>query len=53
MHVILQCDPKVTQLLSDLRIELRLIANARPGGQLDPHLPVLNPPILGCYNYDS
>lgn len=43
----LQCDPKIAQLLSDLRVELRLIANSRPGGQLDPHLPVLNPPILG------
>jgi len=33
----------VVQLLA----ELRLVANARPGGQLDPHLPILNPPLLG------
>jgi len=37
----------VVQLLVDLRAELRLVANARPGGQLDPHLPILNPPLLG------
>ncbi|EZA62427.1 Cyclin-dependent kinase [Ooceraea biroi] len=54
-----ECDPKVAQLLSDLRVELRLIANSRPGGQLDPHLPVLNPPILdtsvphGPSNFDA
>ncbi|XP_011632902.1 cyclin-dependent kinase 12 isoform X2 [Pogonomyrmex barbatus] len=41
-----ECDPKVGQLLTDLRAELRLVANARPGGQLDPHLPILNPPLL-------
>lgn len=41
-----ECDPKVIQLLADLRAELRLVANARPGGQLDPHLPILNPPLL-------
>ncbi|XP_020291519.1 cyclin-dependent kinase 12 isoform X3 [Pseudomyrmex gracilis] len=38
------CDLKVVQLVTDLRAELRLVANARPGGQLDPHLPVLHPP---------
>lgn len=42
-----QCDLKVVQLLTDLRAELRLVANARPGGQLDPHLPVLHPPHSG------
>lgn len=47
MCIYLQCDPKVVQLLGDLRAELRLAANARPGGQLDPHLPILNPPLLG------
>lgn len=41
-----ECDSKVGQLLADLRAELRLVANARPGGQLDPHLPILNPPLL-------
>ncbi|EGI60357.1 Cell division cycle 2-like protein kinase [Acromyrmex echinatior] len=41
-----ECDSKVVQLLGDLRAELRLIANARPGGQLDPHLPILIPPLL-------
>lgn len=50
LFIYLQCDPKVVQLLGDLRAELRLAANARPGGQLDPHLPILNPPLLGsCY----
>lgn len=37
----------MVQLVTDLRAELRLVANARPGGQLDPHLPVLHPPHSG------
>ncbi|XP_012233397.1 cyclin-dependent kinase 12 isoform X2 [Linepithema humile] len=54
-----ECDPKVAQLLADLRAELRLAANARPGGQLDPHFPILNPPLLdagaphGPGNFDA
>ncbi|XP_029663193.1 cyclin-dependent kinase 12 isoform X2 [Formica exsecta] len=54
-----ESDPKVVQLLGDLRAELRLAANARPGGQLDPHLPILNPPLLdtnaphGPGNFDA
>lgn len=48
-YIYLQSDPKVVQLLGDLRAELRLAANARPGGQLDPHLPILNPPLLGLW----
>ncbi|XP_011136639.1 cyclin-dependent kinase 12 isoform X2 [Harpegnathos saltator] len=41
-----ECDPKITQLLGDLHTELRLAANTRPGGQLESHLPVLNPSSL-------
>lgn len=50
IYIYLQCDPKVVQLLGDLRAELRLAANSRPGGQLDPHLPILNPPLLGSWH---
>ncbi|XP_066589252.1 cyclin-dependent kinase 12 isoform X2 [Prorops nasuta] len=41
-----ESDPKVAQLLGELHTELRLAANARPSGQLESHLPVLNPPSL-------
>ncbi|KAG7196669.1 hypothetical protein KM043_016004 [Ampulex compressa] len=41
-----ESDPKVVQLLGELHTELRLVANSRPSGQLESHLPVLNPPSL-------
>ncbi|XP_076653986.1 cyclin-dependent kinase 12 isoform X2 [Halictus rubicundus] len=41
-----ESDPKVVQLLGELHTELRLAANSRPSGQLESHLPVLNPPSL-------
>ncbi|XP_008543550.1 cyclin-dependent kinase 12 isoform X1 [Microplitis demolitor] len=39
-----QSDPKTVQLVSELHTELRLVANARPTGQLEAHLPLLIPP---------
>ena len=42
-----QSDPKAIQLLENLHSELRLAANSRQSGQLDPHLPVVNPPPTG------
>ncbi|XP_044015147.1 cyclin-dependent kinase 12 isoform X2 [Aphidius gifuensis] len=39
-----ESDPKAVRLLEDLHLELRLAANSRTTGQLEAHLPVLNPP---------
>ncbi|XP_063972966.1 cyclin-dependent kinase 12 isoform X2 [Diachasmimorpha longicaudata] len=39
-----ESDPKAVQLLEELHTELRLAANSRVTGQLEAHLPVLNPP---------
>ncbi|XP_011297181.1 cyclin-dependent kinase 12 [Fopius arisanus] len=39
-----ESDPKAVQLLEELHTELRLAANSRATGQLEAHLPVLNPP---------
>ncbi|KAK0179197.1 hypothetical protein PV327_008011 [Microctonus hyperodae] len=38
-----ESDPKAVQLLGELHTELRLAANSRSTGQLESHLPVLNP----------
>lgn len=41
-----ETDPKVVQLLGDLHAELRLAGNTRPSGQLESHIPILNPPSI-------
>ncbi|XP_015177135.1 PREDICTED: cyclin-dependent kinase 12 isoform X2 [Polistes dominula] len=41
-----ETDPKVVQLLGDLHAELRLAGNTRPSGQLESHIPILNPPPI-------
>ncbi|XP_044583887.1 cyclin-dependent kinase 12 isoform X2 [Cotesia glomerata] len=41
-----ESDPKAVQLVSELHSEIRQAANARPTGQLEAHLPLLNPPAV-------
>lgn len=43
-----ESDPKAVRLLEDLHSELRLAANSKTTGQLESHLPVLNPPQKDC-----
>ncbi|KAJ8680042.1 hypothetical protein QAD02_015829 [Eretmocerus hayati] len=40
-----ETDPRSAQLLSELQAELRLVTNSRHSGLLDPHQPIVNPPI--------